>query len=117
MNHKIGILGAGRIAHKMAYTVSQMEGYEIAAVASRSQENADNFARQYGIGKAYNSYEALVADTEIELVYIATPHSLHYSHAMLCLQNKKPVLCEKSFPQQHGKRKNFLPQPKRMEFL
>ena len=97
MNHKIGILGAGRIAHKMAYTVSQMEGYEIAAVASRSQENADNFARQYGIGKAYNSYEALVADTEIELVYIATPHSLHYSHAMLCLQNKKPVLCEKSF--------------------
>ena len=46
MNHKIGILGAGRIAHKMAYTVSQMEGYEIAAVASRSQENADNFARQ-----------------------------------------------------------------------
>lgn len=97
MNHKIGILGAGKIAHKMAYTVSQMENYEICAVASRSQENADNFARQYGINKAYNSYESLVTDPEVELVYIATPHSHHYSHVMLCIQNGKPVLCEKSF--------------------
>lgn len=97
MNHKIGILGAGRIAHKMAYTVSQMDGYEICAVASRSMDNAHNFANQYGIRKRYDSYEALVTDPEIELVYIATPHSLHYSHAMLCLRNRKPVLCEKSF--------------------
>ena len=97
MSHKIGILGAGRIAHKMANTVAQMEGYEIGAVASRSQENADNFARQYGIAKAYNTYEALVNDPEIELVYIATPHSLHYEHARLCILHKKPVLCEKSF--------------------
>lgn len=97
MNHRIGILGAGHIAHKMAYTVSQMEGYEVWAVASRSQENADNFARQYGITRAYNNYEALVADPDVELIYIATPHSHHYAHARMCLLGGKPVLCEKSF--------------------
>lgn len=97
MNHKIGILGPGHIAHKMANTVAQMEGYEIGAVASRSKEKAEEFAHQYGIGKAYGSYEELLSDPEIELVYIATPHSLHYEHARMCLEHGKPVLCEKSF--------------------
>lgn len=97
MNHKIGILGAGRIAHKMAQTVARMEGFEIYAVASRSQENADNFARQYGIEHAYNSYETLANDPLVELIYIATPHAFHHAHARLCLQAGKPVLCEKTF--------------------
>lgn len=97
MQHKIGILGAGHIAHKMAYTVGQMAGYKVEAVASRQKERAEEFARQYGIAKAYGSYDQLLADPQVELVYIATPHSLHYAQARQCLLCGKPVLCEKTF--------------------
>ncbi len=97
MNRKVGILGAGSIARKMAYTLSAMEGYECRAIASRSIEKAEAFAAEYGIRCAYGSYEELVQDPEIELVYIATPHSFHYQHAKLCIEHGKPVLCEKAF--------------------
>lgn len=95
--HKMGIIGTGHIAHKMAYTVSQMEGYEICAVASRTQESANAFAAEFNIAKAYDSYQKLTEDPEVELIYIATPHSLHYEHASLCIAHHKPVLCEKAF--------------------
>ncbi len=97
MNRKVGILGAGSIARKMAYTLSSMEGYECRAIASRSIEKAEAFAAEYGIRCAYGSYEELVQDPEIELIYIATPHSFHYQHAKLCIEHGKPVLCEKAF--------------------
>ena len=97
MSHKIGILGTGHIAHKMASTIAQMEGYENYAVASRSQDKACQFAAQYQIPHAYSSYEALAADPEVELIYIATPHSSHYDNARLCVLHDKPVLCEKAF--------------------
>lgn len=101
----IAILGAGRIAHHMADTLRRMnrdERYssliEPYAVATRNdQDRAEAFAREYGIRKAYGSYEALLADPEVDLVYIATPHALHADHAIACMMAGKNVLVEKSF--------------------
>ncbi|MCF2594021.1 Gfo/Idh/MocA family oxidoreductase [Bacteroides caecigallinarum] len=95
--YKIGIIGCGHIAEKMAATINGMHEAESYAVASRSIEKAQAFASKWNFSKAYGSYEELVADSEIDLVYIATPHSHHYEHARLCIMNGKPVLCEKSF--------------------
>lgn len=94
---KIGILGAGWIAQKMAETVASLEGYEIFAVASRSLEKAKDFAAKWNIQKAYGSYEELVADNNIDLIYVATPHSHHFQHAKLAIENGKPCLVEKAF--------------------
>lgn len=94
---KMAILGAGGIASTMAKTISQMEQVECYAVGSRSLEKAQAFAQKFGFQKAYGSYEELVKDEEVELVYIATPHSEHYENARLCIRHKKPVLCEKAF--------------------
>lgn len=94
---KIGIIGAGRIASVLADTMVKMPGVELIGIASRSMEKAQEFAERFSIKRAYGTYEELVKDPEIELVYIATPHSEHCSHAKLCLENGKHVLCEKSF--------------------
>lgn len=96
-NMKVGILGAGSIAHVMARTICQMEGVELSAVGSRSLDKAREFARQYNIPKAYGSYEELVRNEETELIYVASLHSLHYEHTKLCLDHGKSVLCEKAF--------------------
>lgn len=93
----IGIMGTGSIACIMAETLGKMRNVKCYAVASRTQEKAEAFARGYGFKKAYGSYEEMAQDKKVDLVYIATPHSEHYQNAMLCLQNKKPVLCEKAF--------------------
>lgn len=94
---RIGLMGAGNIAGMMARTVNGMKGVILYAVASRTEEKAVNFAKQYGAKKAYWSYEAMLQDDKVDLVYIATPHSEHYENAMLCIKYKKPVLCEKAF--------------------
>lgn len=94
---KIGFLGAGNIAHAMAATVAQMPEAELWAVAARDAKRAEIFAQQYGFSKAYGSYEELVQDENIQLVYISTPHSHHAQHALLCIEHGKPVLCEKAF--------------------
>ncbi len=94
---KLAILGAGNIARKMAATVAEMEHVEAYAVASRDIQKARDFAQTYKIRKAYGSYEEMLNDPEVDLVYICTPHSLHYEHMMLALQSGKHVLCEKSF--------------------
>jgi len=94
---KLGIIGAGGIARKMAYTVNQMEKVEMYAIGSRSEERARQFAEEQGVQKAYGSYEELVSDPKVDLVYVASPHSHHYEHMMLALEHGKPVLCEKSF--------------------
>ena len=94
---KVGILGAGRIAATMARTLNGMKEAEAYAVASRSLEKAEAFARANHVEKAYGSYEEMLADEEVELVYIATPHSHHLEHGKLCISCGKPVLCEKSF--------------------
>ncbi|WP_310603838.1 Gfo/Idh/MocA family protein [Anaerosporobacter sp.] len=94
---KFGILGAGNIAQTMANTISKMAGIESYAVASRDISKANAFATKNGFKKAYGSYEELVQDEEVELIYIATPHSHHYMQAKLCIEHGKPVLCEKAF--------------------
>ena len=94
---RIAILGAGHIAATMAATVRQMEGAEIYAVASRSLERAEAFARQFGIARAYGSYEEMLSDPKVELVYVATPHSHHAEHARMCILHGKPALVEKAF--------------------
>lgn len=94
---KLGILGAGGIASTMAKTVAGMKDVEAYAVAARDLERARVFAQKYEVKKAYGSYEEMLADDEVELVYIATPHSHHYLHAKMCLEAGKNVLCEKAF--------------------
>ncbi len=95
---KIGIIGAGAIAAKMAATLSGMKGEaEGYAIASRSLESAQSFAKEWNFCRAYGSYEEMLADPGVDLVYIATPHSHHYEHAMMCLRAGRPVLCEKAF--------------------
>jgi len=94
---KIGIMGAGGIAQKMSTTIRAMESAEAYAIASRDENRAREYAERYGFRKAYGSYEALLADPEVQLVYIALPHSHHYKYAQVSLEARKHVLCEKSF--------------------
>lgn len=94
---KLGIMGVGHIGDLTGPTLQAMKEVECVAVASRTLEKAEAFARKYGFQKAYGSYEALVKDPDVELVYIASPHSHHYEHMVLCLENGKHVLCEKAF--------------------
>ena len=95
---KVGILGTGGIAEWMAGTLQGLAGETSAyAVASRSKEKAEAFAKTWGFEKAYGSYEELVADPEVDLVYVATPHSHHYEHIKMCLRYGKNILCEKAF--------------------
>jgi predicted dehydrogenase len=91
------ILGAGGIAGHMANTVKRMPSIHLFAVGSRDLERAKTFATQHKIKKAYGSYEELVKDPRIDLIYIATPHSEHFEHAKLCLNHGIAVLCEKAF--------------------
>lgn len=94
---KIGIIGAGHIAEVVAPTLVAMEGIECYAVSSRSLEKAQKFAKAFGFEKAYGSYDELLADPNVELVYIATPHSHHFEQMMLAIAFGKNILCEKAF--------------------
>ena len=94
---RIGILGCGNIASVMAKTVREMPSFVLSAVASRSIDRATAFAAKWGARSAYGSYRELAADPNVDLVYIATPHSEHFSNMMLCLDFRKNILCEKPF--------------------
>lgn len=94
---KIGIIGLGGIAEKMTYTLNCMEDAICYAVASRNIDKARDFANKFNIEKAYGSYEEIVKDNDVELIYVATPHSVHYDCVKLCIENNKPVICEKPF--------------------
>lgn len=94
---RIGILGAGHIAGKVSGTLRQMPEVRCHAVAARDFWRAEAFAGEHGFAKAYGSYEELVSDPDVDLVYIATPHNCHYPHVKLALEHGKAVLCEKSF--------------------
>jgi predicted dehydrogenase len=93
----IGFIGAGRIANTLASTMARMEDVNLYAVAARDLGRAQTFAAQYGFDKAYGSYEEMLRDPHVELVYIATPHSHHFGHMKLCIAHGKNVLCEKAF--------------------
>ena len=92
-----GILSTGVIAKNFAETARRMGGVELAAVASRSAQSAEAFGEAHGIPKRYASYETLAADPEVDIVYVATPHSRHYEDMKLLIGAGKHILCEKSF--------------------
>lgn len=98
---KIGILGAGNISRSMCATIRGMKAagqpVELYAVASRDIDKAIRFAREQGVRRAYGSYEEMLADPAVELVYVATPHSHHAEQMKQCILAGKPVLCEKAF--------------------
>ena len=93
----LAILGAGKIAATMAKTVQEMEDVSLYAVASRDAGRAAEFAENYGVEKSFGSYEEMLKDDGIDLVYVATPHSHHFEHAKLCIDHGRAVLCEKAF--------------------
>ncbi len=91
-----GILGTGLIAHLQTSDLLA-HGFTVTAVGSRSQGAADKFAAEFGLPTAHASYESLVADPEVDVVYVATPHPMHAANALLALDAGKHVLVEKSF--------------------
>ncbi len=100
MSNKIirwGILGVGNIAHKFAEGLKVVPNSELFAVGSRNFQKAQEFGNHYNISKIYGSYEELASDPEVDVIYIATPHNLHFSNTMMCLEKGKNVLCEKPF--------------------
>lgn len=92
-----GILGSGRIARKFASDLKYVNDSELIAIGSRSREAAEAFAAEFPVKHKHDSYEALVNNKEVDVIYIATPHNLHYENTILCLNNNKAVLCEKPF--------------------
>lgn len=91
-----GLMGTGRIAGWFAKALTVAEGAVCYAAASRTEEKAGKFAAEYGFVKAYGSYEELLADDAVDVVYIATPVREHYRNIKMCLEAGKHVLCEKS---------------------
>jgi len=91
-----GILAPGNIARKFATELQQLDNACIYAVGSRNEDRAKEFADAFGAVRHYNNYEDLVADPKVDIIYIASPHALHAEHALLCLNQHKPVLCEKA---------------------
>lgn len=94
---RVGIVGAGWIAEKCAITLNGIEGIDCYAIASRSQEKANAFAAKWGVLKAYGSYSELIQDKQVDLVYVATPHSHHYDITREAILAGKPCLVEKAF--------------------
>ncbi len=92
-----GILGAGRIAQKFASDLKLVEDAVLYAIASRGKANTELFSGLYPAALQYDNYEALVQNPDVDVIYVATPHGLHYTHTLLCLQHGKAVLCEKAF--------------------
>ena len=105
---RVGIIGTGWIAEKAAITLNGTECCEALAVGSRSQEKADEFAAKWGIPKAYGSYTELIADPDIDLVYVGTPHSHHFDVTKEALQAGKPCLVEKAFMANHRQAKEIV---------
>lgn len=92
---KWGIIGLGNIAHQFAKDLMLVDEAELVAVASRNLDKAQEFAQNYDCSKAYDSYDAIINDAEVDILYIATPHNSHAALTIKALQNKKHVLCEK----------------------
>lgn len=90
-----GIMAPGKIAAKFASDIKLVKDAELIAVASRDPERSRKFAKRFGIKNFYSNYSDLALDPEIDVVYIASPHSFHFEQTMLCLENNKHVLCEK----------------------
>lgn len=92
-----GIIGTGNIANQFAEDFKFVKNGKLAGVASRTKIKGEAFAKKYNIKKSYDSYESLLQDPSIDIVYIATPHTFHKTHTILALNHNKHVLCEKPF--------------------
>ncbi len=92
-----GILAPGKIAHRFTDGLKLLDNANLYAVGSRNLGRARDFAGQYGYEKYYGSYEELAEDPDLEVVYVASPHSHHMEHTLLCLNAGKSVICEKAF--------------------
>src|SRR5664279_5456838 len=92
-----GILGCGRIARKFAADLALVQDARLMALGARRVEDARAFAKDFPAPHIHGSYESLVADPEVDVIYVASPHALHHEHTLLCLNHHKGVLCEKAF--------------------
>ena len=92
-----GILSTGAIARSFVKGLNEVPDAEPVAVGSRTQQAADAFGDEFGISRRHPSYKALANDPDVDVIYVATPHSLHRENSILCLRAGKPVLCEKPF--------------------
>jgi len=92
-----GIIGTGKIARTFARDVALIEEGHVVAVGSRHRASAQSFADEFGVASPYGSYEELVSDPEVDAVYVATPHPMHFENASLALEHDKAVLVEKAF--------------------
>jgi predicted dehydrogenase len=100
--YNYGIIGPGRIATSYCKALQRSERVKIHGVASRDEQRAKDFAKQFGATKTYNSYEAIAKDPDIDVIYIATPHAFHAQQAITCLRHQKPVVCEKPLTLDHA---------------
>src|SRR5688500_13260277 len=96
-NIRWGILGCGKIANKFASDLKLVKDAELKAVASRNPSRLEAFSKEHKPAVKFDSYEALVDCADVDAIYVATPHGMHYEHVMLCLGRHKAVLCEKAF--------------------
>jgi predicted dehydrogenase len=93
--YNYGIIGPGRIANSYCKALQRSERVKIHGIASRDIGRARDFAKLFDAPKTYSSYEAIAQDPDIDVIYIATPHTFHAEQTLICLRNKKPVVCEK----------------------
>ena len=105
---RVGIIGAGTIAGKIASTLKDLEGVDNFAIASRSLEKAEAFAKEWGFERAYGTYSDLLDDADVDLVYIATPHSHHYDVTREAILKGKPCLVEKAFMANYRESKDIV---------
>ncbi len=91
------ILGCGHIAGKFSKELKTLPNANLYAASARKIDNAQNFSKKFDFEKTYGSYQEMVNDPKVDIVYIATPHTFHLKHTLLCLNHKKAVLCEKAF--------------------
>lgn len=113
----LGILAASDIADFVAPTIKKAESINLTAIASRNGEKAKAFAEKHGIERAYGSYGELLADPDIDLIYITTPHGLHADSIKECINANKHVICEKAFTLNEREAKEVLSLAKEKKVL
>ncbi|MDR0831342.1 MAG: Gfo/Idh/MocA family oxidoreductase, partial [Bacillales bacterium] len=114
--YNFGILGCGHIAQAFCIALNGLQ-MPIKAVASRELEKAELFKKEYRAEKAYGSYLEMLEDKNVEIVYIATPHGLHYEHLKLCIAHHKNIICEKAFTLNEKQAKEILDLAKKEKVL
>jgi predicted dehydrogenase len=115
--YKWGILAPGKMAVKFARGIQLLENAEIYAVGSRDTERAKKFAEEFGCRKYYGTYQELAADQDVDVVYVASPHSSHREHTLLCLKNGKNVICEKALAMNCGEVGQMISEAKKQKLF